>query len=70
MVFFAARRLRAVSVAALFGLAGPSFAWVYPEHRDIAALYSTVVPAGGATVKLGPTYSLGLRMVFDWRYCN
>jgi hypothetical protein len=35
---------------------------------DVPYDYTTVAPQGGATVKLSPTYSLGLRMVFDWRY--
>ena len=35
---------------------------------DVPYDYSTALPAGGASVKLSPTYSLGLRMVFDWRY--
>jgi hypothetical protein len=35
---------------------------------DVPYDYSTVLPAGGVSVKLSPVYSLGLRMVFDWRY--
>jgi hypothetical protein len=35
---------------------------------DVPYDYTTVAPQGGASVKLSPTYSLGLRMVFDWRY--
>jgi hypothetical protein len=31
---------------------------------------STVSPPGGTSIKLSPVYSLGLRMVFDWRYYN
>ncbi len=34
---------------------------------DVPYGYTTVAPQGGPTVKLSPTYSLGLRMVFDWR---
>jgi hypothetical protein len=35
---------------------------------DVPYDYTTVAPQGGASVKLSPTYSLGVRMVFDWRY--
>ena len=35
---------------------------------DVPYGYSTVAPQGAPSVKLGPVYSLGLRMVFDWRY--
>jgi hypothetical protein len=35
---------------------------------DVPYGYSTVAPVGATPVKLSPTYSLGLRMVFDWRY--
>ena len=35
---------------------------------DVPYGYTTVAPQGGPSVKLSPTYSLGLRMVFDWRY--
>jgi len=35
---------------------------------DVPYGYSTVAPPGGPSVKLSPVYSLGLRMVFDWRY--
>jgi hypothetical protein len=29
---------------------------------------SMVAPAGAPAVTLSPVYSIGLRMVFDWRY--
>jgi hypothetical protein len=45
MVLSAARRLRAGWFAALLVLAGPCFAWVYPEHRDIAVLGVQVLDA-------------------------
>jgi hypothetical protein len=35
---------------------------------DVPHGYTTVAPQGAPSVKLGPVYSLGLRMVFDWRY--
>ncbi len=35
---------------------------------DVPYGYSTVAPEGAPSVKLGPVYSIGLRMVFDWRY--
>jgi hypothetical protein len=35
---------------------------------DVPRGYTTVVPQGAPSVKLGTVYSLGLRMVFDWRY--
>ncbi|MGL6112543.1 MAG: hypothetical protein ACRC2B_20810, partial [Rubrivivax sp.] len=35
---------------------------------DVPYGYTTVSPAAGTSVKLSPVYSLGLRMVFDWRY--
>jgi hypothetical protein len=38
MFLSAARRLRAAWLGTLLVLAGPCFAWVYPEHRDIAVL--------------------------------
>jgi len=35
---------------------------------DVPYGYTTVTPQGGPSVKLSPVYSIGLRMVFDWRY--
>jgi hypothetical protein len=35
---------------------------------DVPYGYSSVASVGGPPVKLSPVYSLGLRMVFDWRY--
>jgi hypothetical protein len=35
---------------------------------DVPYGYNTVAPEGASPVKLGPVYSIGLRMVFDWRY--
>jgi hypothetical protein len=45
----AARRLRAASIGAMLALAGPCFAWVYPEHRDIAVLGVQVLDPQRAT---------------------
>ena len=38
MFLCAARRLRSGWVGVFLALSGPCFAWVYPEHRDIAVL--------------------------------
>jgi hypothetical protein len=35
---------------------------------DVPHGYTTIAPQGGPPVKLSPVYSIGLRMVFDWRY--
>jgi len=45
MFLSAARRLRAAWIGVLLALAGPCFACVYPEHRDIAVLGVQVLDA-------------------------